>query len=256
MPGAEGDGLMIRIGTSGWSYRHWKESFYGKTPQRQWLEFISRRMTAIELNGTHYRTPASTTLQKWRDTVPEGFHFAAKGHRYITHSKRLKDVGESLRRQKSDMAPLGSKLKVMLWQLPDSARINEERLDAFLSELKDWPEVRHAIELRHTSWFTDSVAERLQAAGVANVISDAADWPVWDRMTGGLAYVRLHGHTRTYASSYNRQSLEAWAEKARNWEGAGADVYIFFDNDSEAAAPRNALELMDLLGRRPEGSSS
>ena len=238
---------MIRVGTSGWSYRHWKAPFYGKTPQRQWLAFISRRMTAIELNGTHYRTPRPSTLRAWHEAVPEGFHFAAKGHRYITHSLKLKDADEALSRQKHDLAPLGDMLKVMLWQLPRSLTLDIDRLEAFLENLRTWPEVRHALEFRHASWFTDEVANALEEAGVANVMSDAADWPLWDHVTAGLAYVRLHGAARTYQSDYGAESLAAWADKAIGWQAGGADVYVFFDNDAEAAAPRNALALMELL---------
>lgn len=238
---------MIRVGTSGWSYRHWKEPFYGKTPQRQWLAFISRRMTALELNGTHYRTPALSTLQAWREAVPADFHFAAKGHRYITHSLKLKNAEAALARQKRDLAPLGDRLKVMLWQMPRSFSANMERLESFLDALQGWGEVRHALEFRNASWFTDDVAHALERAAVANVISDAADWPRWDCVTSGLAYVRLHGAAQTYVSDYAPASLKQWASRVTAWQAGGADAYVFFDNDSEAAAPRNALAFMDSL---------
>jgi uncharacterized protein YecE (DUF72 family) len=123
--------------------------------------------------------------------------------------------------------------------------VNDDRLARFLFELSRWRATRHALELRYRSWFEPQVADALANAGVAVCLSDAADWPMWDCVTTDLVYVRLHGHTRTYRSSYSHGSLERWRERALGWLSEGGDVHVYFDNDGEGAAPRNALSLID-----------
>jgi len=239
---------MIRIGTSGWNYRNWKETFYQGAPRRLWLTYLSERFPAVEVNATYYRSPKAETQEKWIESTADDFVFAAKGHRIVTHSKKLKDAKASVEQQRDTLKPLGPKLAVMLWQLPASFKCDIGRIKDFLDTLKVWPNVRHVMEFRDTSCFTDEMAATLDAAGVGNVISDAADWPMWEKVTGNLAYVRLHGHTRTYASGYSDRSLDEWADKVRGWAEEWADVFVFFDNDAEGHAPFDALKLMDKLG--------
>jgi len=131
--------------------------------------------------------------------------------------------------------------------LPGNYKKHLDRLEAFAKALKHWPQTRHVIEFRHPSWFDDEVASCLNKYRIANCISDAADWPMWDLVTTDLVYIRLHGHTRTYASAYHTASLKQWATKIRKWLKEGKEVHVYFDNDGEGAAPRDAKRLIGLL---------
>jgi uncharacterized protein YecE (DUF72 family) len=235
------------IGTSGWNYKSWRDGFYGDTPQKQWLRFCAEHFSAIEVNGTFYRLQPQSTFEKWRDETPEGFPFAIKGHRYITHNKKLLDVEESMIRCRENATPLGEQLAAVVWQLPARLKKDVERLQKFVKILGRWKSTRHAIEFRDKTWFDDQVAECLTKHAVAVCMSDAPDWPMWDRVTTDLVYIRLHGHTRKYASSYSKPALITWATRVRGWLKESRDVHVYFDNDAEGAAPKNALTLLDML---------
>jgi uncharacterized protein YecE (DUF72 family) len=237
------------IGTSGWNYKSWRNGFYGDTPQKRWLRFCAERFSAIEVNGTFYRLQEKSIFKKWRDETPTGFPFAIKGHRYVTHNKKLLDIGEAVIRCRESASPLGERLAAVVWQLPAFLKKNFGRLEQFLEEdLEHWKSTRHAIEFRHKSWFDNEIAECLERHKVAVCMSDAPDWPMWDRVTTDLVYIRLHGHTRKYASSYSKAALEKWAMRIRHWLGQKRGVHVYFDNDAEGAAPRNALTLLEMLG--------
>jgi uncharacterized protein YecE (DUF72 family) len=235
------------IGTSGWNYKRWRHDFYSGMPQRKWLQFCAERFSAIEVNSTFYRLQPQSTFIKWRDETPDGFPFAIKGHRYITHNKKLIDVEEPVIRCRDCAAPLGSRLAAVVWQLPASFQKKIERLDEFLTALQHWKNTRHAIEFRHKTWFDDEVAECLMKHAVAVCMSDAPDFPLWDRVTTDVVYIRLHGHTRKYASNYSMSSLKKWATRVRGWLNETRDVHVYFDNDAEGAAPKNALTLLEML---------
>src|SRR6266516_3547626 len=205
------------IGTSGWNYKSWRGGFYENTPQKEWLRFCAERFTSIEVNGTFYRLQEKSTFKKWRDQTPDGFAFAIKGHRYVTHNKKLLDVEESVIRCRESASPLGKRLAAVVWQLPASLKKNIERLEKFVKNLQRWKSTRHTIEFRHKSWFDDEVAEYLKRHAVAVCMSDAPDWPMWKEVTTDLVYIRLHGHTRKYASSYSKAALTKWAVLIRCW---------------------------------------
>jgi uncharacterized protein YecE (DUF72 family) len=236
------------IGTSGWSYASWKTHFYSGVPRKRWLVHAASQFTALEVNGSFYSQIRPETYAAWAAQVPAGFRFAVKGHRFITHYKQLRDVGESVERVLDQASPLGDKLAVVVWQLPASRRVDLARLDEFLAVLARNSQVRHALEVRHRSWFTDEVAARLTAARVANCLSDAPDFPLWPAVTTDLVYVRLHGHTRKYASSYSHASLRRWAASVHTWLGEGRDVHVYFDNDAEGHAVTNARTLLQMVG--------
>ncbi len=236
------------IGTSGWNYRAWKDDFYRGVPQREWLGHCARHFSGLEINGTFYRLPEADTVQRWAEHTPEGFGFAIKGSRYVTHVRRLQDAADSVALLRSRMQPMGNRLRAVVWQLPANFRLDQERLEAFAGALKAWSEVRHAIEFRHSSWFTDAVAAYLDSVGVGICQSDAPDWPCWEALAGPLAYCRLHGHTRLYASAYSGRSLDLWAERVQQWLAEGREAHVYFDNDSEGAAPRDARRLIERLG--------
>jgi uncharacterized protein YecE (DUF72 family) len=235
------------IGTSGWNYKSWRTGFYGDTPQKQWLHFCAERLTAIEVNGTFYRLQAKSTFKKWRDETPDEFPFAIKGHRYVTHNKKLLEVKEPVIRCRDSASPLGKRLVAVLWQLPAFLKKDVVRLENFLRDLHHWKSTRHVIEFRHKSWFDDEVAECLSRYRVAVCMSDAPDWPMWEAVTTDLVYIRLHGHTRKYASSYSKPALRKWATRIRQWLAEKRVVHVYFDNDAEGAAPKNALTLLEIL---------
>jgi uncharacterized protein YecE (DUF72 family) len=238
------------IGTSGWQYPGWREHLYADTPVKRWLEVASQTFNALEINGSFYSQIKRETYERWRDTTPPGFRFAVKGHRFVTHYKRLADCAASIELLRGQASGLGDKLAAVVWQLPGNFAINLARLDGFLAALAAWP-VRHALELRHRSWFVPEVAARLHDAGVAVCLSDAPDFPMWRQVTTDLVYVRLHGHTRKYASSYAPASLARWAADARRWLAEGRDVHVYLDNDAEGAAVHNALALSALVAGSP-----
>ena len=238
---------QVYIGTSGWNYKSWRQSFYGGAPQDQWLRFCAERFTAVEVNATFYRLQEKSTYQRWREQTPNDFFFAIKGHRYVTHNKKLLDAEEPVIRCRDSASPLGKRLVAVVWQLPAFLGKDIGRLQKFLDALHHWKRVRHAIEFRHRSWFNDEVAERLERHAVAVCMSDAPAWPMWEKVTTDLVYIRLHGHTRKYASSYSKASLTKWAARIRRWLGENRSVHAYFDNDAEGAAPQNALTLLELL---------
>ena len=237
----------VYIGTSGWNYKSWRHSFYGDTPQKQWLWFCAQRFTAIEVNGTFYRLQEKTTYKKWRENTPAGFPFSIKGHRYVTHNKKLLDVEGPVIRCRESASPLGQRLAAVVWQLPAFLKKDFRRLEKFAKNLQHWKSTRHAIEFRHKSWFDNEVTDCLCRHAIAVCMSDAPDWPMWEEVTTDLVYIRLHGHTRKYASSYTKPSLRKWATRIRCWLKENRAVHVYFDNDAECAAPRNALTLLEML---------
>jgi uncharacterized protein YecE (DUF72 family) len=240
---------MARVltGTSGWMYRGWREHLYADIPMRRWLEIAARTFDTLEINGSFYTQLAPSTYERFRTETPLGFRFAVKGHRFVTHYKRLVNCRDSVVRLRDQASHLGDKLAAVVWQLPSNFAINPRRLDAFVLALHEWP-VRHAIELRHASWFTAAVAGQLRDAGIAICLSDAPDFPMWREISADFVYVRLHGHTRKYASSYSTRSLRRWAADAAGWRARKLDVFVYFDNDAEGHAVRNALTFTKLIG--------
>ena len=236
------------IGTSGWCYQGWKDGFYAGVPRRAWLSHCASLMNSIEVNATFYGRQKPNTYERWLQQTPPAFRFSVKANRYLTHIRKLQDPLQSVMREKESLAPLADKLSVILWQLPATLHKDVSRLEAFVEVLDQWSSVRHAIELRHESWFDDEVAACLQQHRLAVCQSDAADWPIWQRVTTDLVYVRLHGHERTYASGYSEEQLSTWARRARVWLAQGWAVHIYFDNDAEGAAPYDVQRLKALVG--------
>jgi uncharacterized protein YecE (DUF72 family) len=237
------------IGTSGWNYDSWREDFYRGLARKQWLVFCAGQFTAVEVNATFYRLQDKKTFRHWRDATPENFRFAIKGNRFLTHNKKLLDPLPSIRLERDRAKGLGDKLAAVIWQLPERFHKNLERLEGFARALNSWRTVRHAIEFRHDSWFDDEVAACLHAHRLAVCQSDAADWPLWGAVTTDMVYIRLHGHSATYASSYHARELGQWANRIRRWLKQGRDVHVYFDNDARGAAPRNAMELIRRVER-------
>lgn len=235
----------IRIGTSGWSYRHWAGRFYpaGLSPRR-WLAYYAGRFDSVEVNGTFYRPLSRRTFESWRAGTPERFLFSVKASRTITHFKKLKGSQAALAGFLENARALGEKLGPILFQLPPRWKLDLDRLGAFLSELPAG--LRYAFEFRDPSWFDERVYERLARFGAAFCIYHLRDLVAPRVVTAGFVYLRLHGPAGAYAGLYDRAALADWARAIAGWVRQGKQVYGYFDNDEKAYAARNAAELRRL----------
>jgi uncharacterized protein YecE (DUF72 family) len=235
---------VIHVGTSGYSYGHWKGVFYPRDlPASRWLEHYARVFSSLELNATFYRLPAPGAAERWREGTPRGFLFAAKGSRYLTHMKRLADAAQGLARYFERIRGLGRKLAVVLWQLPPQmARADPRRLRSFLEQLpRRGP--RHAFEFRSDGWYTNEICDLLDEYGAAFCEHDlVAQRP--PRTTGGFRYLRFHGATGKYRGRYGRRALRIVARDLARFRG---DAWVFFNNDRFGHAVRDALDLAGLL---------
>jgi uncharacterized protein YecE (DUF72 family) len=234
----------VRIGCSGWNYRHWRERVYGGAPARRWLELYAERFDTVEVNATFYRLPTRKAVAGWVEGTPDGFVFAVKASRYLTHIRRLRDLGPGLERFYACIEPLvdSPKLGPVLWQLPETFHRDDERLAAALERL---PPGRHCFEFRHASWFVDEVYELLRAHGAALVIGDAPKRPFQTHeLTAGWTFVRFHHGHRGRRGNYSDAELRDWASRIAAWE---VQTWAYFNNDWEAFAVRNALRLRRLL---------
>lgn len=246
----EGDGgAVFHIGTSGWQYADWRDTFYPRgLPQSRWLEHYATIFSTVEVNATFYRLPQEATFADWRDRTPTGFTFAVKASRYLTHIRRLRDPEEPVARLLARSAALGPRQGPVLVQLPPTLPADLPALTATLEEFGD---VKVAVEFRHPSWFAEpGVKETLDRLGVAWVWADRPGDRTPKIMTGGWAYVRFHRGT-TAGFGYRRSKLRRWVDRLRSLEID--EVYAYFNNDPGAAAPRDALTFRDLLLER--GSS-
>lgn len=269
------------IGISGYDYASWRGRWYPtELPKRRWLEFASRRLNSIELNGTFYSLKSPAVFERWLAEVPaRGFTFAVKGGRFLTHNLKLRNAEASLGNFfASGVLALGRRTGPFLWQLPATYRFDAERLDSFMrllprdsregeavalqhddrlrrGALVDAPvrvRYRHAFEVRHPSYFHDEFYAILREHGCGFVIADTAGrFETADEVTADFVYVRLHGSTELYASGYTDAELDAWARRIARWRsvrGGALDVYVYFDNDARGHAPFDAERLAARVG--------
>jgi uncharacterized protein YecE (DUF72 family) len=237
---------MIRIGTSGFSYDHWFLRFYPKgLPKRKTLEYYQSKFDTVELNVSFYRLVPEKTYQSWHKQANPKFLFAVKGSRYITHIKRLKDFQQPLERFLETTKNLENNLGPILFQLPSNYKKDTAILEIFLEALPS--NFRYAIEFRHKSWFDEEVFSILKDNNIALVFSHSSYFPYKEEITAGFIYLRLHGPGALYAGNYEDAELIRWAEKIINWEVSGRDVFVYFNNDAQAFAPKNALKLKELV---------
>jgi uncharacterized protein YecE (DUF72 family) len=236
----------LRVGTSGWQYKHWKGRFYpADLPTSEWLSHYTRHFDTVELNNPFYRQPERKTFEKWRRAVPDEFLFSVKLNRFITHLKRLNIEANSVERSYGTLAGLGPKAAVVLVQLPPRMKFDEERAGRFF-KLVAPRRRRHAIEPRDASWFTDDALAFLRRRNIALVIGDTPRWPTHVAVTADFVYLRFHGPERLYASNYSDDVLREWAQRIRAWCGEGRDVFAYFNNDEQGFAVKNALRLRQL----------
>jgi uncharacterized protein YecE (DUF72 family) len=236
----------LRVGTSGWQYRHWKGRFYPwELPVSRWLDHYVKYFDTVELNNPFYRQPERKTFERWRTSVPDDFLYAVKLNRFITHIKRLKIERDSVERSYGTLAGLGPKAAVVLVQLPPRMKFDEPRAERFFKMVAPRRR-RHAIEPRDSSWFTDDALAFLRRRNIALVIGETPRWPTHIAVTSDLVYLRFHGPERLYASNYSDAELREWADRIKAWRGDGRDVFAYFNNDEQGFAINNALRLRDL----------
>jgi uncharacterized protein YecE (DUF72 family) len=238
----------VRIGCSGWNYAHWRERVYPQgCPPSRWLRYYAGLFDAVEVNATFYRLPTAKSVANWVEQTPPGFSFAVKASRYLTHIKRLTDLGPGLDRFYERIEPLvrSPKLGPVLWQLPATFRRDDERLAAALGAL---PRGRHCFEFRHESWFVDETYALLRDAGAALVIGDAPKRPFQTHeLTADFTFVRFHHGSRGRNGNYSERELEEWARRLDAWRRS-VDVYAYFNNDWEGYAVKNGRRLRKRLG--------
>ena len=235
----------VRIGTSGWSYKHWRNVFYpSKLRAADQLAHYTTRFDTVELNGVFYRLPSESAVGAWATGSPPGFRFAWKASKYITHAKKLLDASAALDLMRQRTALLGEKLGPILFQLPPQLERNDERLADFLGLLdRAQP---HAIEFRHPSWYDDKVFRLLSDYGVALCISDHHHAPAPWVATASFVYVRGHGPGGHYVGRYPASTLARWARQICQWRDEGREAWVYFDNDIGGAAPVDAESLSAL----------
>jgi uncharacterized protein YecE (DUF72 family) len=240
----------VRIGCSGWVYKSWAESFYPpRLAQSRWLAHYASVFDTVELNSTFYRLARPGAAARWVEQTPDGFVFAAKASRYLTHMKRLTDLERGVERYYASIAPLvaSGKLGPVIWQLPENFHRDDDRLAAALEKVAELPPGRHAVELRHPSWFVPEVERLLRAHRVALVIGDTPRRPFQPHwLTTDWTLIRFHHGRRGRRGNYSEAELREWAKRIRRWRRR-VDVYAYFNNDWEEFAPRNAQRLRALL---------
>uniref|UniRef100_Q026Q5 DUF72 domain-containing protein n=1 Tax=Solibacter usitatus (strain Ellin6076) TaxID=234267 RepID=Q026Q5_SOLUE len=235
-----------RIGTSGWHYKHWRGPFYPeKLPASKMLEFYTAHFDTVELNNTFYRLPPETGVQTWRESTPAEFRFAAKGSRFLTHMKKLKEPEAGVAKFFDRVERLGEKLGPIVFQLPPWWEVNAERLTGFLEILPTAH--RYAFELRNPTWHTPEIYQLLRRHNAAFCIFEIAGFHTNFELTADFTYVRLHGPGDKYQGSYPGETLKAWADRIRDWRKDLHGIYVYFDNDQAGYAVHNALELKGRL---------
>jgi uncharacterized protein YecE (DUF72 family) len=242
-------GRVAWIGTSGWSYEHWEHVLYPPgTPPRQRLALYTQEFSTVELNASFYRWPRNASFASWRRRLPQDFRMSVKAPRGLTHGKRLYAPDVWLERIATGWHELLDRRAVLLVQLPPDLERDDARLDYFLGRLPWW--VRVAVELRHPSWVHEEVFDLLRRHRAAYCVMSGAHLPCVLRATAPFVYVRLHGpdQEHLYGGSYSDDALSWWADRVREWEHAGHEVYVYFNNDGHGHAVHDARRLRARLG--------
>jgi uncharacterized protein YecE (DUF72 family) len=237
----------VRVGCSGWNYAHWRELVYPKgLPARRWLARYAELFDTVEVNSTFYRLPRRESVAAWVAETPRGFLFAVKASRYLTHMKRLTDLGRGVERFYERIDPLvrSPKMGPVLWQLPENFHRDDERLASALAGL---PPGRHCFEFRHPSWFREEVYALLREQGAALVIGDHPERRFQtNELTADWTFIRFHYGGRGRNGNYSERELEEWVRRIEGWRES-ADVYAYFNNDWSAYAVKNGLWLRERL---------
>jgi uncharacterized protein YecE (DUF72 family) len=261
----------IRVGIGGWNYEPWRKTFYpAEIAQSRELEYASRHVTSIEINGTFYRLQKPEVFARWHDSTPESFIFSIKAPRSIVQRENLASAGTAMERfLSSGIIELKSKLGPILWQLAETKAFEPAEIDSFLSLLPasaDALPLRHALEVRHTSFLNREFLDIARQHGVAVVYEDDATHPEFADLTSAFVYARLRRSAASCATGYSLASLKQWALRAQTWAGgkepadlpriaprqrAAAQprqVFIYFINGAKERAPAAAQRLISMLG--------
>jgi uncharacterized protein YecE (DUF72 family) len=237
---------MVEIGTSGWVYDHWRGLFYPPNlPQKKWFAYYADHFQTVEINNTFYQLPAEDTFRSWRDQAPDGFPYAVKANRYITHMKKLHEAEEAVNNFLSRARLLGDHLGPILWQLPPNWYADPGRLANFA---KLFPgDLDHAFEFRETDWFQEQIKVILEENGLSFVIFSlpGLDCPHW--ITADPVYLCFHGAHGKYQGRYGREGLEPWGDRIGRWAEEGYAVNAYFNNDVSGYAVRDAQSLLELV---------
>jgi uncharacterized protein YecE (DUF72 family) len=240
--------MALFIGTSGWTYPHWKKTFFPeKLSATERLHFYAQHFSSVEINTTFYGTPARSTVRAWKEAVPKTFRFAIKASRFTTHNKKLLEPRKSTVKFFRAIEPLGEITLAILFQLPPKWKFNPERLGAFLKKMpRDY---RYAFEFRNPTWLCPEAFDLLREYRAALCIYDLRGFLSPLELTADFTYLRLHGpQAEAYRGSYPAPALEKWKREILAWRKKRKDVYVYFDNDEKAYAAGNAQKLIDLVG--------
>ncbi len=239
-------GGKLRVGTSGWHYKHWVGTFYApRTSPAKMLAFYQEQFSTVELNNSFYQLPKKPALESWRNSTPDDFCFAVKASRFLTHMKKLKDAESGVERFFDAVEVLGPKMGPILFQLPPHWEVDSGRLQTFLELLPTYH--RYAFEFRNPTWEVDAIYALLAKYNAAHCAFDLAGYQSPVRLTADFTYVRLHGPGGKYQGSYGDETLNTWAARISKWLADLSGVYVYFDNDDSGYAPKNALRLRQLL---------
>jgi uncharacterized protein YecE (DUF72 family) len=263
---------MIRVGVGGWVFAPWRGSFYPKNlPQARELEYASRQLTSIEINGTFYGSQKPASFRRWHDETPEDFVFSLKGPRFATHRRDLSEAGESIGRFfASGVLELGKKLGPVLWQFPGTKRFEPEDFGAFLARLPasiEGRKIRHVVEVSHASFAAPSFIELLRKHGAALALVDSADRPPVFDLTADFVYARLRRSSEEEPTGYSPSALDAWAKRFETWATGGEphdlprvhsepapavkarDCFVYFISGAKVRAPAAAQALIERLAK-------
>lgn len=238
--------VEVRVGTSGWSYPHWRGRFYPEgLPTDEWLGWYAGRFDTVEINNSFYHLPEKKTFASWRAATPADFVFSVKASRYITHMKKLRDTERAVSTLLSRAEVLAEKLGPVLFQLPPRWRCNHGRLEEFLDSLPKG--FRYAFELRDPTWHNQRTFELLEEYGAAHCVYQMGPDASPRRASGPFVYIRLHGPSPGYKGSYDGRTLRGWADTIGNWLAEGRGAYLFFDNDEAGYAAQDASRVKEML---------
>ncbi len=243
---------MIRAGIGGWTFEPWRGSFYPEgLPHARELNYASRKLTTIEINGTFYRTQTPDTFRKWAEETPGGFVFSLKAPRYAVNKRVLAEAGPSIDRFiSSGPAELGDGLGPILWQFAPTKKFDPADFAAFLALLPRQimgRRLRHALEVRHESFNSSQFAELARKAGAAIVFADSLEYPCIDMETADFTYARLMKSRPEEPSGYSASELSAWQKRAQAWSAGGRDVFIYFINGAKERAPAAAMRFSEMI---------
>jgi uncharacterized protein YecE (DUF72 family) len=238
----------VRIGCSGWVYRHWRELFYpARLPQRLWFGHYAETFGTVELNTSFYHLPKADSFARWRDQAPPGFRYAVKAPRFITHMKKLMDCSDPVAEFLGRARHLGPSIGPILYQLPPRWSLNLERLEGFIALLPG--DLDHVFEFREKSWLTEEVLALLESRKVSFCAHDMPGLATPRRAAGPVAYVRFHGGTGKYVGRYPDEALLSWADWIVGQARSGRDVWCYFNNDIGGHAVHDALTLRAMVGQ-------